>query len=99
VARPRDARGPDEMDHAARRMADAADRMADVVEQLRGVVSGSGPFTEEEADRIALAAVHRARKEAESERAVEAAPPSPEDVERWVTYREDLRMSEGREVF
>ncbi len=78
---------------AAQRMAEAAERMADIVAQMQGVASESEPLTEEEADRIALAAVHRAREE--RERPTERAPlPTPEEIQSWVARRKELKNTD-----
>ncbi len=73
-------RQADDMARAAQRMADAAERMAEAVGQLRGAsVAEAEPLTEEEADLLALTAVHRAREE--MGRVTEGPPPSREEVE------------------
>lgn len=90
-------RESDDMARAAQRMADAAERMAETVAQLQGAASETGLLTEEEADLLALTAVHRAREELGRE--TEGPAPSREDIEGWISYREDLRMTEGREAF
>ena len=87
-----DPRETDDMAYAAMRMAEAAERMAEALSHLQG-----GRLTEEEADRLALAAVHRDR--AAAERVAEDRPPGPEDVEFWVYHREQLRGIEGRGDF
>ncbi len=82
----------DEMAYAATRMAEAAERMAEALTHLQG-----GALTEEEADRLAYAAVRRARGEAE--RTAEGATPNPSDVKSWVDQRARLREIEGRGSF
>ena len=79
----------DEMAYAAARMAEAAERMAEALSHLRG-----GALTEEEADRLAYAAVRRAR--ASSERMAEDPAPGSADIERWTAHREELREIEER---
>jgi hypothetical protein len=74
-------------------MAEAAERMADAVARIQGVAAESEPLTEEEADRFALAAVHRAREELG--RDTEGPTPSRADVQRWAARREELRDTEA----
>lgn len=86
---------------AAREFADAvrteAERFFDaVVEEVRRNPRGFSlrpePLTEEEADELALSAVHRAREEHEEERTVFRAP----DVETWASNRELSREDRSR---
>lgn len=79
----------DEMTYAATRMAEAAERMAEALSHLQG-----GHLTEDEADRLAFAAVQRSR--GASGRVLEGPAPSPSDVESWRAQREELRVIEDR---
>ncbi len=77
-----------EMARAAQRMAEAAEKMVEAVVQFHGE-SEAELLTEEEADRFALAVVHRARGELRRE--TEAPAPTPDEIEAWAGRREELR--------